>query len=168
MITPKQSCGIHGGRGGFTIIEMMVVLVILGIAAALVVPNIASSASFEVQGAARAVMADLYAAQNGAISDQAERKVIFDVAGDSYSVTDSTDTPIAAPWLGGTYTVAFGPTSSFKGVTITAVDFGGATTVSFDELGTPDSGGTITIQAGGIQYRITVTAFTGRVTVEQL
>ncbi len=168
MQLPFEAHRAFRGRHGFTIIELMVLLVILGIAAALVVPHIASSSTFEAQGAARAIMADLYTAQNGAISEQVVRKVIFDVANDRYSVTDATDTPLAASWLGGAYTVDFGAQSSFKGVSISAADFGGSTTVSFDELGTPSSGGTIDIRAGGLTYRITVTAFTGRVTVDQV
>lgn len=155
-------------RNAFTVIELLVVIVILGIAAALVVPQMASSATFEVQGAARTLVSDLYAAQNTAVAEQATRKVIFNVGGNSYRLTDNTDTTLPAAWLGGQYQVAFGPSSSYGQVTIASVDFGGNTEVSFDELGTPSSGGTIELLAGTQRYRITVTAFTGRVTVEQV
>ncbi len=153
---------------GFTVVELLVVIVILGIAAALVVPQMASSDTFEAQGAARTLVSDLYAAQNTAIAEQTTRKVIFNVGGNSYRLTDSTDTTLPAAWLGGQYQVNFGPTSGFGQVTIASVDFGGDTEVSFDELGTPSSGGTIDLLAGSVRYRVTVTAFTGRVTVEQV
>jgi type II secretory pathway pseudopilin PulG len=148
-------------------IELIVVIVVLGIASIVVVPYLARSDTFEVQGAARAVIGDLLFAQNDAIAQQATRKVVFDPTNDRYTLTDGSDAPLAAPWLGGTYQVRFGAGSQWSSVSIDSVSFTGDT-VWFDELGTPSEGGTIDVTAGGTTYRVTVTALTGRVTVAQV
>jgi len=153
-------------RTGFTFVELLVVIVILGIVAALVVPRMAQSDEFAAQGAARMVVADLLYAQNNAIAEQAERKITFDTANQRYTITDAADNALPAPWLGGQYEVRLGDSSQFPGVRLQAADFGGDPHVTFDELGTPSAGGTINLAADAAGYRIQVTAFTGRVTVE--
>ncbi|MHB1156691.1 MAG: GspH/FimT family pseudopilin [Phycisphaerales bacterium] len=151
-------------RFGFTLVEILFVVLILGIVAALVVPQIGSTATFEVQGAARTVVADLLFAQNDAIANQTTRKVVFDTVNNRYRVTDSAGNTLSAPWLGGTYQVPFGAGSRFPAASLAAVSFTN-TTISFDELGAPSAGGTIDITAGTQRYRVTVTAITGRISV---
>ncbi len=152
----------------FTLIELMIVISIMALTMLLVVPHIASSASFEVQGAARAVVSDLLYAQSEALANQAPRKVIFDVPNNRYRLTDDSDVTLPAAWLGGSYVVAFGDGSEFDKVTLESAQFGGQSTVMFDELGAPASGGTVDVVAGNHRYRVTVTAFTGRVSVEEV
>lgn len=151
-------------RFGFTLVEILFVVLILGIVAALVVPQVGSSATFEVQGAARTVVADLLFAQNDAIANQTTRKVVFDTVNNRYRVTDNAGNTLSAPWLGGTYQVPFGTGSRFPAAALGTVSFTN-TTISFDELGAPSSGGTIDITAGTQRYRVTVTAITGRISV---
>lgn len=157
-------CGIEG----FTMIEIMVVVVILSIMAALVVPQIGKTDSFAAQGAARVVVNDLLYAQNQAVSEQATHKVVFDVASDAYRLTDGDDVTLSAPWMGGDYELDFANDSRFPNVTLVSANFGGNVTISFDDLGVPSGGGTVELEAGGVRYRVTVTAFTGRVTVAEV
>ena len=56
--------------GGFTLVEILMVVVILGIAAACVVPQLSSRDDLKTAAAARVVMADLIYAQNRAIAVQ--------------------------------------------------------------------------------------------------
>jgi prepilin-type N-terminal cleavage/methylation domain-containing protein len=152
----------------FTLVEILMVVLILAITAMIVVPRAARSDTFEVQGAARAVVSDLMFAQNDAVSQQQVRKVVFDTVNNHYQITDSADTPLPAPWLGGSYQVDFGANSRFPSVQLANANFGGSATVTFDELGTPSSGGSVDVQIGTLVYRVSVTAFTGRVTVTQV
>jgi len=157
--------------GGFTLVEVLVVVVIIAIAASIVVPQISAAGSLTIQAAARHVIADLLVAQNEAIAAQATRKMIFDVTNNGYRLTDGSDQTLASPWeANADYVVNFNDDSRFDAVTLKAVDFKGGTEVGFDALAAPTSGGTIDLQSNDdrFQYRITVTEFTGRVTVAPL
>lgn len=152
-------------------IEVLIVVAIVGIAGAIVVPQMLAAGTLGVQAAARMIIADLLFAQNEAIAQQENRGVVFDVANDSYRLTDATGTTLTENWKGGTaenYVVSFVNDSRFQGVRITSANFGGTPGLTFDDLGTPDSGGTVVIEFDGDRYQITVAAFTGRVTVARL
>lgn len=162
---------------GYTLVEVLIVVAIVGIAGAIVVPQMLAAGTLGVQAAARVIIADLLYAQNEAIAQQEERGVVFDVANDSYSLTKprADGTPgtevLTENWKGGAtenYVVSFVDDSRFRGVRIISADFGGSPGLTFDDLGTPDSGGTVVVEYDGERYQITVAAFTGRVTVARL
>lgn len=149
------------------------VVTILGIVSVSVIPSMLTAGEMGVQAAARVIVADLLYAQNEAIAQQASHKVVFDVANNSYQIQDQNGTPLTVDWLGGSannYIVDFANDQRFQGVTITAVDFGVTTPneISYDNLGGPSTGGSITIQFDRQSYRIDVAEFTGRVTVTQI
>src|SRR5215213_5163177 len=78
----------NGSIGGFTLIEILVVVVILGIAAAIVVPAIGSRSDLKATSAARMIMADLIYTQNRSISQQKWHYVRFDKTAQSYEVLE--------------------------------------------------------------------------------
>lgn len=156
------------GHGGYTLVEVLIVVAILGIAAAVIVPNMLSAGTLGVQAAARIIVADMLYAQNDAIAQQRTRKVVFDPDNERYVLTDESDTVLTASWISGSannYVVDFTADNRFEGVVIVSADFGGSTTLEFDALGGPLNGGTVVIEFQGRQYRVTVASFTGRVTV---
>lgn len=68
----------HGCLRGFTLIEILVVVVILSIAALIVVPGVGSQQdSLKLTASTRMVMADLFYAQNYAITNQTPVYVRF-------------------------------------------------------------------------------------------
>src|SRR5688500_8415136 len=71
---------------GFTLVEILAVIVILGIASAIVIPQIGTRDDMRVKAASRTLIADLIYAQNLAISTGQVVYVRFDVAGNSYSL----------------------------------------------------------------------------------
>ena len=75
----------------FTLIEILVVVVILGIAATLVIPKLSSAGDLNAASAARVVLADLNYAQNCAITTQKPCFVSFSKStnSDTYSLLDS-------------------------------------------------------------------------------
>jgi prepilin-type N-terminal cleavage/methylation domain-containing protein len=152
-------------RGAFTLVEVLVVVVIVGIAAALVVPQLLSPSHLTIQAAARAIVGDLLVAQNEAVGLQTTRKAFFDVQANAYRLADQADATLNMNWRGGAYQTDFDLDGRFAGVRITAADFGGQSWVSFDELGSPSAGGSIDLAANGMNYRITIAPFTGRITV---
>src|SRR5688500_15065328 len=72
--------------GGFTLTEILAVVVILGIASAIIIPQIGTRDDMRVKAASRTLIADLIYAQNLAISTGQVVYVRFDVAGNSYSL----------------------------------------------------------------------------------
>lgn len=161
-------------RRGYTLIEVLMVVTVLGIVAAVVVPQMLQAGTLGVQAAARMIIADVLYAQNDAVAQQAGRRVVFDVANNRYRVTDTDDQTLTTPWRGSSdeYVVAFGRDSRFAGVRITEVDFAGGTTLAFDEMGGEagdnPSGGHIIIEYNEERFRIDVAPYTARVTVSKL
>ena len=164
--------------GGFTLIEILVVVIILGIAAAIIVPHIGSRSDLKATSAARLMMADLIYAQNRSISTQKWHYVQFNPATESYKVLDQmspSQNIITHPVDQSPFVVALGPAgpAPVRDVFIDTVSFDGQTTLAFDEMGTPYAynaatnvstaltSGTITIKCKEMLLTVTVEPFTG-------
>lgn len=141
------------------------VVIIIGIAGAMVVPQLLAAGSLSIQGAARLVVSDLVYAQNEAVAMHRTHQVVFEPTDDRYALMDENDALLQSAWVGGDYIIDFANDSRFRGIRIDAVDFNGETTLTFDELGSPSQGGYIDIADQHQSYRIRVAPFTGRVTV---
>jgi len=161
---------------GFTLIEILCVVVILAIAAVLVIPQISSRGDLKAAAAARTVMADIAYAQNRAIAKQATQYVKFDVASHTYSVQEGT-TPATGtnPITLKPYTQTFGSTA-LDDVTLTSASFDSKDTIAFDEIGAPYSydsvagtaalaTGQIKIASDGYTMTLTVQPYTGEITI---
>jgi Tfp pilus assembly protein FimT len=160
-------------RRAYTLVEVLVMVAILGIAGAMVVPSMLQGGTLGVQAAARTVVADLLYAQNDAIAQQAPRRVVFDTTSQSYRLTDAQGNTLHASWLGGSagtgnYEVDFTDDQRFLGVELVSANFAGSSVIEFGDLGAPDQGGVIELTYEDRTYRITVASFTGRVTVEKV
>jgi prepilin-type N-terminal cleavage/methylation domain-containing protein len=169
----------------YTLIEVLVVVTILGIAGALVIPSMGSTGVLRVQGALRCIVSDITFAQSDAVALQEKRAIVFDVPNSNYSLVQvpgnvvdvRTNTMYDPVRPGGRWTVSFIQETRFGDARITAADFGaGSNTLLFDGLGGPISdpgsnnpgpGGTIRVAGSGASWTISVEAFTGRVTVVQ-
>lgn len=163
-------------RDAFTLIELIVVMVILSIAAMLAVPMISSAADVQVRSAANMIAADLDYAKSMAISRQQYYSVVFDSANESYEVHDKDGNVIEHPVKTGfLFEVDLQSDSRLSRVDIVSADFDSQTSVTFDYLGSPYSGtgtgnplnsGQITLQAGSFSMTITVEPMTGYVTIQ--
>ncbi len=151
------------------------IVTILGIISVVVVPQMLTAGTLGIQAAARIVMQDILFAQNEAIAQQRTIKVVYDAAGNAYSVTDATGTPLTMGWLDGTagnYTIDFDTDDRFEGIEIRSVtvDAGAtpATELEFDDLGSPTLSTEMAIVVGFDTQELTVRVqpFTGRVTVD--
>ncbi len=148
----------------FTLAEILVVLMILVIAAAVAIPNITGTNDIRAKSAAQTIAADLQYAQNMAITYQDPVTVTFYTAGESYTLSNASG-PLIHPMTKSTYTVDFGSQDDFGNLDVVSASFSGAALVIFDELGAPNAAGSATVQVGSHVYRIDVAAATGNVTV---
>jgi len=64
-------------RKGYTLIEVLIVVTILGLAGALLVPYLSSKGDFDTQSAVRTLIADISFAQSDALANQGFRSVYF-------------------------------------------------------------------------------------------
>lgn len=161
---------------GYTLVEMLITVTILAIAAALVIPSMSQTGVLRVQGALRMVVSDITMAQSDAVAYQSKRAVIFNYEGDPsrYVVAevvggsiDFTSGVIADRVFGG---------DQFGNAAVTATTLS-ASRIIFDGLGgpvsspssdTPAASGTIDVSGSGQNFRITIDAYTGRVTIQAL
>jgi prepilin-type N-terminal cleavage/methylation domain-containing protein len=179
-------------RRGFTLVEILAVLVIIGIASAIVVPNLSNRDDLRAASAARIVVADLIYAQNMAISAQKPIYVKFDVTNNSYELlsTASSDGDVLMkhPMTQRDYQETFGSDSNngLSTVSITSatfdgidsVNYTGEFTIAFDEMGAPYAfsytqndksdlkDGTIVLTSGSFSTTITISPYTGEIQVQ--
>ena len=150
----------------FTLAEMLVVIVILAILAAVVLPKMVGTGDIQARSAARVMMADLEYAQSVAITSQTPITVTFSTAGNSYAVSNASG-HLIHPITKKTYVVELGEVKGMESVSIASASFGvgGSPSMTFDALGAPDNSGTVTIAAGAHTYYVNVAPVVGRVTV---
>jgi len=156
---------------GFTMIEIIIVVVIIAIAAMMAIPMMTSAAGMQIRSAANMIAADLEYAKSMAISRGRSYAVVFHDSSESYQIEEETapDTweLISHPVKKGfPYVVYFHSDKRLDKVDIADVDFNSTDKVAFDCLGSPDNGGNITLQAGGMIVRITVEPVTGFISIE--
>lgn len=169
---------------GYTLIEVLVVVTVLGIAAAVLIPNVGAAHALRVQAAVRTIVSDLTFAQSDALAMQEPRAIVFDVETNSYTLVEVVGGVIdpeanamfdnSGP--GGRYVRNFNA-DEYGGARIVAADFDGDAILIFDEMGSPQAepddttpglGGYVTVTGSDSTYRVSVDAYTGRVTVDRM
>ena len=174
---PNARSKIRVQRCGFTIIEILIVVVLIGIAAMIAVPMMSSAGSMQIRSAANMIAADLEYAKSMAISRGQNFSVVFDKTTESYRIKNQDGDTITHPVKKGfDYVIDFQNDSRLNRVGIVDADFDSdsSQTITFDYLGSPYSGtgistplnsGTITLQAGVINKTIAIEPVTGYISI---
>jgi len=152
------------GANGFTLAEVLVIVVIIGIVAAVAIPYAVGTGDLQVISAASLLSNDLQYAQNVAITTQTPVIVTFSPSSESYALSNASGALIH-PMTKGAYSVNFANSGELGDVKIVSASFGSAATVTFDELGAPSAAGVVRLQSGPHVYDVSVAAATGKVTV---
>lgn len=175
---PASSTGLR--HRGFTLIEILTVVVVIGIASAIILPQISSRDDQRVASASRELMADLLYAQNRAIAYQSRQYVQFNTQTNSWQVmADASGSPgavITHPVNGTPYVVKVG-TGTMAKVSLNSANFDGNTTISFDAIGVPYSwsasggnvplaSGAVVFKAGTCQMTVNVAPYSGEITTK--
>lgn len=162
-----NKCELREAGRGFTAVELLVVVVIMAIAALTVVPMMSSASSMQLRSAANMIMADLEYAKSMAISRGQNYSIVFDENAESYSIEDQSSSVIPHPVKKGfDYIIDFQNDSRLNKVDIADADFGSNSSIQFDCLGSPDNGGTVSLQAGSMTMTVRVEPITGYIRVE--
>jgi len=152
-------------KKGVTLIELLIVFVIIGIAAALIAPNIpAWLPRYRLRSATRDIVSTMRIAQMKAVSNRLPYKVDFTVAPNCYILRYNTGTDLAPDWRddGARQTAPPGITVNIAGLP------GGTATFNTDF--TCPGGGSIKLlyQKGAVtrgQKEIVLNPATGRTTI---
>jgi type II secretion system protein H len=169
---------INQTRSGFTLIEVLCVVAIFAIAAAIVFGEMSSQGNLQAESGARQVMADLLYAQNQAIATAQPVYVYFNTGGSTYSLYQTWGTCLTNPISQHNYSTSWSSGSwSVSSVALDATAKQPA--MYFDALGTPwscsntgsngtqfSTTGSIIITSNGSNSTITIQPGTGNITVQ--
>lgn len=137
-------------RNGFTLIELVMVLVLLGIIAVFVAPRLPDVTTTKAGAFTDKLRADIRYAQNLAMTRNARFRVHFNAApapAQGYAVTDSLNNIVPDPAGGGNLSIDL-TTGDYTGITITPP---AVNPIQFDSLGRLTSGAadSVTVNPSG-------------------
>ena len=170
---------------GFTLVEILCVVIILGICSAIIIPQLGSRDDLRVSAAARVVLSDIMYAQNRAISTQ--QKHFLEFSGQQFTMKtrtsdEATMVVVTHPVTKDNYITGMGASASTGGLeacTLVGWSFGsGIDVLGFDELGAPfgfnpttntytalTSAATIQVRCGNQTLTISIEPFTGETSI---
>jgi prepilin-type N-terminal cleavage/methylation domain-containing protein len=136
-------------RRGFTLVEVVAVLIILGVLVAAATIRFTGTSTIAVIAAAEMIQADIRYAQETAMSEHISKSVIFSNGSSAYTFSPTSD---------------MDPSGQLpSGVTISD-----SFTFTFNSLGEPTIGGegSVSISADGQSKTISVSNYTGKVSID--
>ena len=178
-------------RSGWSLVELLTVVVVLGIAAMNVIPYAASGASASGQSAARLLVTDMLSAQMDAVATQKFRRVHFYSDGSGWCILELESDELADPFdpMAATYAddavesqgqnqqsiTDFVQDTRFRDITVENLNFGtGIEEITFDLTGgiiqndgSPSLGGSVDITSGEFTWTITLAPLTGKISVTE-
>ena len=167
-------CHLGSTNNGFTIVEIMIVVMIIVISAMVAIPVMTSAGSMQIRSAANMIAADLEYAKSMAISRQKMHAVVFNESAESYQIEDSDGIINHPVKKGFQYVVSFSNDRRLNKVDISSVSFDGTSRIEFDYLGSPYDGsgsplssGVVSVQADGRTITVSVEPVTGFISISE-
>ena len=168
-------------RNGYTLLELIIVIALLALAAVLLVPSLVGLSRMETQAAVRRLVSDIGFAQADAMANQTYRRIQFLDDGRGYALLRVDEASFADPFDAETADYLDDPsgTASARGRYI--VDFvaderyDGGERIPFGPLGgtvssvgLPAGAGRIVVLGTDESFEVLVTPMTGKLTVRKL
>ncbi len=172
-------------RGAYTLIELLLVIVILGISGAMVIPHTSQAQVLRIHAAVRTLVSDITFAQTDALAYQERRAILFDEEANTYTIAEvvvSSGGGVSYIPLflsggpDGQYVVDF-DLGGFDGARLRMPDFEGDAILVFDEIGAPvvdgasDTAaglGSVYIDSDQSTFRVDISPYTGQVRIEKV
>lgn len=156
---------------GLTLVELLVVVAIIGIAAGVLIPMITDQSDMRMRASTETLISDLLFAQTWAIANQRQCRIAFDTGTESYTVQDYAGATLNHPVLKTPYVMDYANHEYLRNVTLDTVSVGGGATLAFSSLGVPErpdgtdltAPAAIIISSGGLSNTVTVEPVTGRI-----
>ena len=139
---PQRIRRVVSASPGFTLIELIMVIVLISIISVSVMPKFISTSSFSLVGGAAMVAADIRYTQELAMGTNQSKSITFTDGASSYDTVDGRTINLPSH------------VSILTGATF-----------NFNSLGKPTAGGLVTISAGGPTKTINVESDTGNVRI---
>ncbi|MDD5583402.1 MAG: hypothetical protein PHS99_09405 [Candidatus Marinimicrobia bacterium] len=175
---PPRLCALRGRQikslrvsapsaGGFTLIEIVAIVIITAILAVVVIPNIFSSySSIRVSTAINQVADDIRSCREEAEATRDTCWILFDVSNNCYTLYRNypLGTPLIHPLTGEMYRVQLGE-GALSAIRLTSVSFSApeSNQLVFTPFGIPVGGGSITLNGSRI---ITIEPETGTLAIQ--
>jgi MSHA pilin protein MshC len=140
-VLAQKNFKVVTGSRGFTLVELIMVVVLISILAVSVVPKFLDTSGFSLAGAAAMAAGDIRYTQELAMGTHSSKTIVFTTTNTYYTV-DSRNVDLPSK-----------------------VSISSGATYTFNSLGEPTSGGgsSVTLSAGAETKTITVESNTGRV-----
>lgn len=175
-------------RRGYTLLEILLVVTVLGIAATLLVPNLVGRDTYAVEAVIRRLVSDVTFAQSDALAGQGYRRVWFEPDGSGWSVVRLEENELGLPFDPITAEYVRDPLAAGEGQPMVmdlddrrrygevslldiAID-GNRNWITFDPLGgtiaeggVPGTGGQMVLSSDNLTYRVLFEPFTGKISI---
>ena len=149
-------------RAGFTLVELLAVIAILGILAVAAIPTSGSGAGFQLDLAEVQLRDACEWAGRLAASQRRPHGIVFDVATERFAVVQEDGEEAVDPLTKKEYIVSFLGPNQARGIDLLEADFGSTGSVAiFDAHGIPHEGGTLELECRGTQRVLAMDPATG-------
>jgi prepilin-type N-terminal cleavage/methylation domain-containing protein len=172
----RRSSNGRTGWGGFTLIELAIVVTLVGLLAWMALPTRSSLDEIKLRAAARRIAGDLRYAQSMTILRRVRYGVVFDLDQSGYTLySPKPGAPVPDPSnRGRALGLSFRKPGELQGISIDSVSFDGTNAISFDSFGSPRDAagrdlsdpGRVVLSYAGMRALVTVSPGTGTVTLE--
>lgn len=157
---------LHRKRAGFTIFELLVLLVALSAVASFGIPAYFGRPTVTLDNAVRLLAKDVHEIQNRAALYEEQLWIRFESDGTGYRMTDRMEEPLISPYGDAAFARNYPVDAVFRGVKIESVTPKEPGAVVFDARGRPLGEVTVVLAYRGARRTLSVHKRTGLISID--